>query len=377
MGTIMDALKKRYSGITNIDEAENIAEILSGVKGAGEPIEVYIDGFNIFTVLYTDGTLIINELIKDREANIAEHGEVVKEYDPWCTRQPYVFKIPADRPWHKEQKSVLSVKFGSEVKPVRMAGWFSGFQNCTSFDFSGLDTSKVTNFNSTFFNCSGLISLDLSSFDTSSATIMAGMFYGCSGLTSLDLSSFDTSKVGSFNSMFYGCSGLTSLDVSGLDTSSATSMAKMFYGCSGLTALDVSGFDTSKVQNFEEMFRGCKALTSLDLSNFDTCNVTAMKEMFYDLDEVTELDLSSFDTSKVTNMASMFRTCAKLATIIVSDKFVTTAVTSSGSMFSSSTNLVGGNGTTYDTNHVDAEYARIDTEETPGYFTAASVVETS
>lgn len=32
----------------------------------------------------------------------------------------------------------------------------------------------------------------------------------------------------------------------------------------------------------------------------------------------------------------------------------------------------GGNGTTYDANHVNSEYARIDTEETPGYFTAAS-----
>lgn len=38
-------------------------------------------------------------------------------------------------------------------------------------------------------------------------------------------------------------------------------------------------------------------------------------------------------------------------------------------MFTNTENIIGGNGTTYNGSHIDAAYARIDTEETPGYFT--------
>ena len=41
-------------------------------------------------------------------------------------------------------------------------------------------------------------------------------------------------------------------------------------------------------------------------------------------------------------------------------------------MFSGCEKLTGGNGTKYDANHIGAEYARIDTAEAPGYFTAKS-----
>ena len=38
-------------------------------------------------------------------------------------------------------------------------------------------------------------------------------------------------------------------------------------------------------------------------------------------------------------------------------------------MFLDAKNIVGGNGTTYNNRYTNATYARIDTEETPGYFT--------
>ena len=41
-------------------------------------------------------------------------------------------------------------------------------------------------------------------------------------------------------------------------------------------------------------------------------------------------------------------------------------------MFSLCNSLVGGNGTLFDGDHVDKEYARIDKEGTPGYFTDVS-----
>jgi len=38
-------------------------------------------------------------------------------------------------------------------------------------------------------------------------------------------------------------------------------------------------------------------------------------------------------------------------------------------MFLECEKIVGGNGTTYNAEHIDATYARIDTDGAPGYFT--------
>jgi surface protein len=139
--------------------------------------------------------------------------------------------------------------------------------------------------------------------------------------------------------------------------------------------LNVSNFDTSKVTDMRDMFYKCYALTELDLGAFDTSKVIYASNMFYQCTKLTSLDLSSFDTSKVTSMKQMFYKSNRLESIIVSDRFVVSALSGTDSdtnMFLNCTSLVGGNGTTYSSSHVNSEYARIDTEETPGYFTAAS-----
>ena len=68
-------------------------------------------------------------------------------------------------------------------------------------------------------------------------------------------------------------------------------------------------------------------------------------------------------------MERMFSYCSNLETIYASNSFITTGVTISTDMFYNSTNLVGGNGTIYDSSKIDKTYARIDTAETRGYFT--------
>ena len=218
-----------------------------------------------------------------------------------------------------------------------------------------------------FQNFSALTTLDLSNFDTTNVTNMHGIFSFCTALTSLDLSNFDTSNATSFESMFYDCSGLTSLDVSNFNTSNATSFENMFYGCSGLTSLDVSNFNTSKATSFAHIFYGCSGLTSLDVSNFDTSNATSFLAMFYDCSGLTSLNLSNFNTSNATSFTNMFYGCNGLTTIIANDW---RATVTSQKMFDGCTSLVGGNGTTYNSSHIDATYAHIDVADNPGYFTA-------
>jgi surface protein len=120
--------------------------------------------------------------------------------------------------------------------------------------------------------------------------------------------------------------------------------------------------------NCGHMFQNCAALTALDLSNFDTANVTAMEYMFYGCAALQMLDLSNFNTANVTTMYMMFFGCAALQTIYGGDWTKMVGLISP-LMFTNCTSLVGGNGTTYSSAHVNAEYARIDRPGTPGYFT--------
>ena len=67
----------------------------------------------------------------------------------------------------------------------------------------------------------------------------------------------------------------------------------------------------------------------------------------------------------------MFENCRDLTTIYASERFVPVSEADSERMFSNCVKLVGRNGTAYDADHIDAEYARIDTADAPGYFTPA------
>jgi surface protein len=210
-----------------------------------------------------------------------------------------------------------------------------------------------------------------SSFADARPTTTYYWFYNMANLQSITgMSYLNTIEVTNMGYMFYGCNQLTSIDVSHFFTVNVSSMSYMFCGCSNLTSLDLDSFRTTQVTKMMGMFAGCSSLTSLDLSSFNTSQVISMYAMFYGCSNLTSLDLSSFRTSKVTSMENMFDTNSNLRTIYVGDGWSTAAVTYSTDMFNGCTRLVGGQGTTYDENHVDAAYAHIDGgPSNPGYFT--------
>ena len=283
--------------------------------------------------------------------------------------------------------TTLDVSNFDTSKVTDMSKMFDRSQ-ATTLDLSNFDTSKVTNMGRMFYY-SQATTLDVSNFDTSNVTKMFDMFYGTKA-TTLDVSNFNTSKVTNMSGMFsnskattldvsnfntskvtnmsvmFSVSKATTLDVSNFDTSNVTNMFGMFWN-SQATTLDVSNFNTSKVTKMGNMFNRSQA-TTLDLSNFDTSKVTDMSDMF-NRSQATTLDLSNFNTSNVTDMSNMFYDSANLKTIYVSNKFNTDKVTSSTNMFTGSTKLIGGAGTKYDSTKTDKTYARIDTCNTPGYFT--------
>ncbi len=249
-------------------------------------------------------------------------------------------------------------------KPVTSMSYMFYKSKATALDLSSFDTRNVTDM-MFMFDESAATTLDLSSFDTRNVTDMRFMFY-FSKATTLDLRNFDTSNVTNMSGMFQN-SKATTLDLSNFDTSNATNMNYMFSS-SEATTLDLSSFNTSNVTDMTEMFSESSVI-NLDLSSFNTSNVTDMSCMFRD-SVATTIDLSSFNTSNVTSMYGMFVGSANLKTIYASDKFNTNAVTSSSIMFYNTNNLVGGNGTKYNSSYIDKTYARIDGgTSSPGYFT--------
>jgi len=265
----------------------------------------------------------------------------------------------------------LDLSMFDTSKVNNMSNAFSQMINLETINFgSNFDTSNVKNMSGIFRNDTKIANLDVSFFDTTNVTDMSYMFYDLSNLEELNLGDdFNTSKVTDMSLMFASLSKINTLDLSMIDTSNVSNMSSMFENIV-ISDLNLSTFNTSKVTNMSQMFNYA-TINNLNLLSFDTSNVIDMSCMFENTKNLEIIDISSFDTSNVTKMGSMFYYSSNLKTVYVGDNWSTSNVNNSARMFEGSTKLVGGAGTTYSVNHVDAEYARIDDPDNgnPGYFT--------
>ena len=244
--------------------------------------------------------------------------------------------------WSDQSTNINKVVFDASFVNARPTSCYKWFDMCTSLTeiegIENLNTEKVTNMGFMFDGCTNLAQIEgIENLNTEEVTNMGFMFWGCNNLTTLDVSNFDTQKVEDMRNMFAACTNLESLNVSNFNTQKVKYMSQMFHHCNSLTSLDVSNFDTQNVENMSYMFSWCTGLNSLDLSNFDT--------------------------KEVTNMSSMFWNSSALKTIYVSDKFVTTNVSSGADMFKDCTSLKGAI-PEYDKSKIDHTYANY----TTGYF---------
>ena len=144
--------------------------------------------------------------------------------------------------------------------------------------------------------------------DTNSSMVSAFSYSTLPNLktiTNLD-TNVDTSNVTDMDSTFWK-SQLTSVgDLGKWNTSNVTHMRGMFQDSQLTSVGDLSQWNTSKVTNMTGMF-GKSQLTSIgDLSQWNTSNVTNMNSMFWKSQLTSVGDLGKWNTSNVTNMRSMF-----------------------------------------------------------------------
>ena len=159
-----------------------------------------------------------------------------------------------------------------------------------------------------------------------------------------------------------------------------TSLRNMFYGgmdtsfnfheLTNMTSIEgLENLNTADVTNMRYMFGSCYSLATIDLSSFNTSKVTDMQGMFTSCHSLTSIDVSTFDMSNVTDMRTMFMDCPALKTVYCSNDW-STSTAQSGYMFYGCKSLVGGKGTVFDSNVINATYARPDGgTSAPGYFT--------
>lgn len=140
--------------------------------------------------------------------------------------------------------------------------------------------------------------------------------------------------------------------------------------------------DTSKVTVMRDMFCDCQTISTLDLSNFSTINVVSMEGMFARVYHVKTFDLSSFNTINTTNIKNMFALGISASETYTDYQSIVPALTSvyvsslwsndnmsDDVVFTNCVNLIGGNGTVFSSSNNSATYARVDSENSPGYFT--------
>ena len=334
-------------------------------------------------------------------------------------------------------QSITGMRYLNTSEVTYMAYMFFNCSGLTGIDLSHFNTSRVTTMRTMFGSCQALESLNLSSFNTSQVTNMEYMFSNCTNLRTVYVGNgWSTAAVTYSSNMFEGCTSL--VGGQGTTWSSSNPKGKTYahidggpsnpgyftewkeaYACytpsnttltfyydgnrssrTGTTydlntgATD-TGWDTDGINAsvtkvvFDPSFAGARPTSTYDwfyemwnlesitgMSYLNTSEVTNMGYMFPSCSKLTSLDLSSFNTSKVTDMRYMFYGSRNLLTIYVGSGWSTAAVTYSDDMFWNCTSLVGGQGTTYDDNHIDKAYAHIDGgTSNPGYFTDINPVE--
>lgn len=308
---------------------------------------VSVENITYRTVLYTDGTFIINEKSSNIDANVALHGAATNIYSPFdpngaTDAEKYIFASNTNRPWNDQRANILRAEIGSVIAPTSLSWWFSYCSNLSSIDFDNLDASHITT--------------------------MAYYCNGCRSLSSLNLDGLNFASIESFERAFISCTSLT--HVSGVETVIAdpTNVTAMFDGCSALQSVSLA-IDTKNADAVNGMFNGCTVLTDISSIKLNIkSGVSSLGRMFKGCMAIESIEIMASAPELFTALGEVFRGCYALKTIYTNADWNINA--SSQYMFLGCIALQGGAGTAYDSGYTTAAYARIDNPpDAPGYFT--------
>jgi hypothetical protein len=206
------------------------AQITYGITSTGGVFNLRSTGTVDYEVEWGDGT------VERSTSNTLAHTYAAGSYVLKIrTAQQYVpyFNNSTD----EDQITSVALVSDLDVGTNLTSAWY-GANNMTEFNAAFGATTGVTNFTSTWRDCSSLTSFPL--IDTSSVTSFSNTWQNCSGLTSFPL--IDTSIGTTFGSAWNNCTGLTSFP--SIDISRATKFEQSWRGCTNLTTFPANFFDS-------------------------------------------------------------------------------------------------------------------------------------
>jgi surface protein len=194
----------------------------------------------------------------------------------------------------------------TDAPTITTTSFYSIFRNCdalTTPDFSGWDTSTVTNMSEAFNGCA-LFNGNVQNWVHSGVTNCSRMMSGL-GTFNQDLDTWDVSGVTGigFQEMFRGSSAFNG-DISGWTLNA--NPTQMFHSCSSFTGIGLSSWDVSGIIQLGSTFLNCSVLNA-DLSSWDVGNVTSFANCFYGC-TIFNQNIGAWDMSSATNLSNMFFT---------------------------------------------------------------------
>ena len=190
-------------------------------------------------------------------------------------------------------------------------------------NLEGTDTSKVTNI-SYMFNDSGITSFDFSQLDTSSVTNIIQFLFGTTRLTSADLSSFDLSQATNGSYVFTN-SNIENLDMHGVTAAQIyysdlpsklkkLDMSDMnikysdggwyFYQMSKLESVDLSNTTLNSMKSIQ--FSGLSSLKTVNMENFYAPDCNSINTIFAGTSGLTNLNISGLNMPSLKDVSYMF-----------------------------------------------------------------------
>ena len=189
-----------------------------------------------------------------------------------------------------------------------------------------LANTKITQGKALFTHYETLKHVDFTGCNTSDMTDTSFMFCNCENLETVNLTDLNTSKVTAMVKMFSGCSRLKQLDISKLDLSNVTDMSRAFASCEKLEHIDIGRKDLRKVKSFKGLFYWCHKLEAVDLSGIVLRDLVKCWNMFRTNTSLKVLDLTCLDGAlNLSNpgLEDLVAHCDNLELLIVNNKNIT------------------------------------------------------
>lgn len=158
-----------------------------------------------------------------------------------------------------------------------------------------IDSSRLNTAYGMFYNCTNLTYVNMP-FVTYVST-MEGMFNGCTKLQRIEgIEQWDTSRNSNWGSTFGNCRSLTNLDPRNFILTDAHAMGATFRGCiaAPIENFDFKNWRTPNVQYLSGTFDGVTTIKELDLSTFNVSNVGDIQGFLGGCSGLERVDLSNW-----------------------------------------------------------------------------------